>query len=160
MTRTELEHKMAILMGGRAAERVVFDEISTGAADDLARATDIARAMVLRYGMSESLGNVTYDRERATFLEPGMPISQSRDYSEQTAREVDVSVRKLIDQAFEHAIAILQMNRELLDRTADELLKTETLNQPQIAILKRAILNESTPPIESIDPNSLRLLQK
>ena len=160
MTRTELEHKMAVLMGGRAAERVVFDEISTGAADDLARATDIARAMVLRYGMSESLGNVTYDRERATFLEPGMPISQSRDYSEQTAREVDVSVRKLIDQAFEHAIAILQMNRELLDRTADELLKTETLNQPQIAILKRAILNKSAPPIESIDPNGLRLLQK
>jgi cell division protease FtsH len=160
MTRTELEHKMAVLMGGRAAERVVFDEISTGAADDLARATDIARAMVLRYGMSESLGNVTYDRERATFLEPGMPISQSRDYSEQTAREVDVSVRKLIDQAFEQAVNILQMNRELLDRTADELLKTETLNQPQIEILKRSILNKSPPPTASIDPSGLRLLQK
>ena len=151
---------MAVLMGGRAAERVVFDEISTGAADDLARATDIARAMVLRYGMSESLGNVTYDRERATFLEPGMPISQSRDYSEQTAHEVDVSVRKLIDQAFEQAVSILQMNRELLDRAADELLKTETLNQPQIEILKRSILNKSPPPTASIDPSGLQLLQK
>ncbi len=140
MTRTELEHKMAVLLGGRAAEQVVFSEISTGAADDLARATDIARAMVLRYGMSEALGNVTYDRERSTFLEPGIPMPQTRDYSEQTAHAVDAAVRALIDQAFEHAVAILQLNRALLDRTAEELLKTETLNQPQIETLKRAIV--------------------
>ncbi len=140
MTRTELEHKMAVLLGGRAAEQVVFSEISTGAADDLARATDIARAMVLRYGMSEALGNVTYDRERSTFLEPGIPMSQTRDYSEETAHAVDGAVRALIDQAFEHAVAILQLNRVLLDRTAEDLLKTETLNQPQIEVLKRAII--------------------
>ncbi len=140
MTRTELEHKMAVLLGGRAAEQVVFSEISTGAADDLARATDIARAMVLRYGMSEALGNVTYDRERSTFLEPGIPMSQTRDYSEETAHAVDGAVRALIDQAFEHAVAILQLNRALLDRTAEDLLKTETLNQPQIEVLKRAII--------------------
>jgi len=140
MTRTELEHKMAVLLGGRAAEQVVFSEISTGAADDLARATDIARAMVLRYGMSEALGNVTYDRERSTFLEPGIPMSQTRDYSEETAHAVDAAVRALIDQAFEHAVTILQLNRALLDRTAEDLLKTETLNQPQIEVLKRAIV--------------------
>ncbi|MDO8436847.1 MAG: ATP-dependent zinc metalloprotease FtsH [Nitrosomonadaceae bacterium] len=146
MTRTELEHKMAVLLGGRAAEQVVFSEISTGAADDLARATDIARAMVLRYGMSEALGNVTYDRERSTFLEPGIPMSQTRDYSEETAHAVDGAVRVLIDQAFEHAVAILQLNRALLDRTAEDLLKTETLNQPQIEVLKRAIITEPTLP--------------
>jgi cell division protease FtsH len=146
MTRTELEHKMAVLLGGRAAEQVVFSEISTGAADDLARATDIARAMVLRYGMSEALGNVTYDRERSTFLEPGIPMPQTRDYSEETAHAVDAAVRALIDQAFEHAVAILQLNRALLDRTAEELLKTETLNQPQIEALKRAIVTEPTLP--------------
>jgi cell division protease FtsH len=146
MTRTELEHKMAVLLGGRAAEQVVFSEISTGAADDLARATDIARAMVLRYGMSEALGNVTYDRERSTFLEPGIPMPQTRDYSEQTAHAVDAAVRALIDQAFEHAVAILQLNRALLDRTAEELLKTETLNQPQIEALKRAIVTGPTLP--------------
>lgn len=146
MTRTELEHKMAVLLGGRAAEQVVFSEISTGAADDLARATDIARAMVLRYGMSEALGNVTYDRERSTFLEPGIPMSQTRDYSEQTAHVVDAAVRALIDQAFKHAVTILQLNRALLDRTAEELLKTETLNHPQIEALKRAIITELTLP--------------
>ncbi len=146
MTRTELEHKMAVLLGGRAAEQVVFSEISTGAADDLARATDIARAMVLRYGMSEALGNVTYDRERSTFLEPGIPMSQTRDYSEETAHAVDGAVRALIDQAFEHAVAILQLNRALLDRTAEDLLKTETLNQPQIEVLKRAIITGPTLP--------------
>lgn len=68
MTRKELENKMAVLLGGRAAERLVFDEISTGASDDLARATDIARAMVLRYGMSEAIGNVVYDREQMAFF--------------------------------------------------------------------------------------------
>ena len=69
MTRAELESKIAVLLGGRAAEQVVFGEISTGAANDLARVTDIASAMVLRYGMSEALGNVVYDRERASFLQ-------------------------------------------------------------------------------------------
>ena len=147
MTRTELEHKMAVLLGGRAAEREVFSEISTGAADDLARATDIARAMVLRYGMSETLGSVVYDRERSTFLQPGIPMPQTRDYSEETARAIDDAVHALIDQAFECAVAILQLNRALLDRTAEELLKTETLNQPQIEALKREIVIGSTPPV-------------
>jgi cell division protease FtsH len=144
MTRAELENKMAVLLGGRASEHVVFNEISTGAADDLARATDIARAMVLRYGMSEALGNVAYDRERSTFMQPGIPMPQSRDYSESTAKLVDSAVLALIEKAFEKAVAILQINRTLLDRTAEELLKTETLNQPQIELLKHEIVAEST----------------
>ena len=77
MTRAELEHKMAGLLGGRASEKLVFDEISTGAADDLAKATDIARAMVLRYGMSDALGNVAYDRDRQPFLQPAYPSRRS-----------------------------------------------------------------------------------
>jgi cell division protease FtsH len=144
MTRAELENKMAVLLGGRASEHVVFNEISTGAADDLARATDIARAMVLRYGMSEALGNVAYDRERSTFMQPGIPMPQSRDYSESTAKLVDSAVLALIEKAFEKAVAILQINRTLLDRTAEELLKTETLNQPQIELLKHEIVAGST----------------
>src|ERR1700719_1536000 len=110
MTRAELEHKMAALLGGRAAEQLVFREISTGAADDLARATDIARAMVLRYGMSEALGNVTYDRDRSLFLQPGVPMPQERVYSEDTAHDVDAAVRAFIDRAFAQAFAILQRN--------------------------------------------------
>src|SRR4051794_37305295 len=85
MKREELENKMAVMMGGRAAEQVIFNEVSTGATDDLVRATDLARAMVLRYGMSDALGNVAYDRERSAFLQPGIPMQQSREYSEKTA---------------------------------------------------------------------------
>jgi cell division protease FtsH len=142
MTRVELENKMAVLLGGRAAEQVVFNEVSTGASDDLMRATDIARAMVLRYGMSDALGHVAYDRERSAFLQQGFPMPQSRDYSEETANKIDAAVRVLVDQALERAVGILRKNRKLLDQTAEELLKTETLNQPQIETLKQAIIHE------------------
>lgn len=145
MTRVELLNKMAVLLGGRAAEQVVFQEVSTGAADDLVRATDIARAMVLRYGMSETLGNVAYEREQSTFLQPNMPIPQNRNYSEETANKIDIAVRVLVDQALERAINILQINRALLDQTAEALLKTETLNQPEIFMLKQAIISQAMP---------------
>jgi cell division protease FtsH len=140
MTRPELEYKMAGLLGGRASEQLVFREISTGAADDLARATDIARAMVLRYGMSEALGNVTYDRDRSPFLQPNVPAPQERNYSEETAEAVDRAVRQLVDGAFQQAFGILQQNRSLLDRTAAALLETETLDEPAIERLKGEIV--------------------
>ncbi len=131
---------MAVLLGGRAAEQIVFDEVSTGAADDLVRATDIARAMVLRYGMSEALGNVAYDREQSAFLQPNVPMPQSRNYSEETANKIDIAVRVLVDQALERAINILQSNRGLLDQAAQDLLQKETLNQPEILKLKQGIV--------------------
>jgi len=140
MTRPELEHKMAGLLGGRAAERLVFDEVSTGAADDLARVTDIARAMVLRYGMSEALGNVAYDRDRSPFLQPNFPVPQERNYSEETSEAVDRAVRQLVDGAFQKAFGVLQQNRALLDRTAAALLETETLDEPAIERLKIEIV--------------------
>src|SRR5271168_1129543 len=140
MTRPELEYKMAGLLGGRASEQLVFREISTGAADDLARVTDIARAMVLRYGMSEALGNVAYDRDRSPFLQPAFPMPQERSYGEGTAEAVDRAVRGFVDRAFTLATQVLQRNRALLDRTAAALLQTETLNEPEIEQLKREIL--------------------
>jgi cell division protease FtsH len=146
MTRVELENKMAVLLGGRAAEQLVFGEISTGAADDLARVTDIARAMVLRYGMSEALGSVAYDRDRSPFLQPNFPIPQERSYSEETAHAVDAAVRTLVDDALKHAAAILQRNRALLDRTAVALLETETLNEPDIEKLKQTIVRDGPAP--------------
>ena len=139
MTRAELGYKMAGLLGGRAAEQLVFGEISTGAADDLARVTDIARAMVLRYGMSEALGNVVYDRDRSPFLQPNIPVPQERIYSEGTAEAVDSAVRELVDGAFRTASAILQQNHVLLDRTAAALLETETLDEAAIERLKSEI---------------------
>ena len=140
MTRHELENKMAVLLGGRAAERLIFDEISTGAADDLARATDIARAMVLRYGMSEALGSVAYDRDRSPFLQPNFPMPQERNYSEDTAHSVDGAVRTLVDAALQRASVILERNHALLDQTAVALLKTETLEEPEITRLKRQVI--------------------
>jgi len=140
MSKAELQNKMSVLLGGRAAEQIVFNEISTGAADDLARATDIARAMVLRYGMSDALGHVAYDREQSAFLQPNVSMPQARYYSEDTANKVDNAVRELIDQALARSVGILQANRALLDRSADALLKTETLNAPEIEKLKQAIV--------------------
>jgi cell division protease FtsH len=143
MTRAELENKMAVLLGGRAAEQLVFGELSTGAADDLARITDIARAMVLRYGMSEALGSVAYDRDRSPFLQPNFPVPQERSYSEETAHAVDGAVRTLVDHALEHAAAILRRNRELLDRTVVALLETETLNEREIELLRGQVAVEA-----------------
>jgi cell division protease FtsH len=145
MTRAELEHKMAGLLGGRAAEQLVFHEFSTGAADDLARVTDIARAMVLRYGMSEALGNVVYDRDRSPFLQPNIPVPQERSYGEGTAEAVDSAVRELVNRAFQAATSILQQNRALLDRTAASLLETETLDEAAIEHLKSEITKAALP---------------
>jgi cell division protease FtsH len=154
MTRAELENKMAGLLGGRASEQLVFGEISTGAADDLAKATDIARAMVLRYGMSEALGNVTYDRERSPFLQPNVPLPQERNYSDETAEAVDRAVRQLVDGAFGRAFGILQQNRALLDRTAAALLESETLEEPAIERLKRDIVTAPALPAAAAVPVS------
>jgi cell division protease FtsH len=132
MTRAELENKMAVLLGGRAAEQLVFEHLSTGAADDLAKVTDIARAMVMRYGMHAKLGHVAYEAERPAFLQvPGMPPA-TRDYSEDTAREIDNAVRELVQAAFEKALAILRAQRETLDRGARELLVKETLGEEDL----------------------------
>jgi len=127
MTRGELENKIAVLLGGRAAEKLVFGHLSTGAADDLSKATDTARDMVTRYGMDEKLGYVTYDADRGGFLGPGIPAPSERRYSEDTARDIDCAVRDIIHSVFERTIAILERNREVLERCAGRLLEKETL---------------------------------
>ena len=144
MTKKELQNKMSVLLGGRAAEQIVFNEISTGASDDLVRATNIAQAMVLNYGMSDALGQVAYDREQSQFLQPNASLPTARNFSDETANKVDSAVRELINQALERAINILQTNRALLDEAAESLLKTETLNAPEIETLKQAIQREET----------------
>ncbi|HXQ41447.1 MAG TPA: ATP-dependent zinc metalloprotease FtsH [Candidatus Udaeobacter sp.] len=134
MSSQELESKMAVLLAGRAAEMLVFQELSTGAADDLAKATDIARAMVARYGMVAKLGHVTYDREQSTFLGgPAMP--PPRTYSEETAHEIDMAVHDLIEGAYQKATAILTERRATLLEGAKQLLEHETLNEEDLAKL-------------------------
>ena len=130
MSKEELENKMSVLMGGRAAESLVFGEFSTGAADDLNKATDIARSMVMRYGMDETLGHAIYAEDRPTFLEgtPAQPSMRIPWYSQETAREIDTAVRQLVGRAFERATSVLKKHRKELDETARLLLKRETLN--------------------------------
>jgi cell division protease FtsH len=132
MTRQELENKMSVLLGGRAAEHVVFNEISTGAADDLQKVTDIARSIVMRYGMDEKLGNVAYDQERSNFLGVSGMSAQPRDHSEETAREIDCAVRKIVQTAFSRAVDILVRRRSDLEHGAGTLLEKETLTEEDL----------------------------
>jgi cell division protease FtsH len=132
MTREELQNKMAVLLGGRAAEMLVFNEISTGAADDLDKATDIARNMVTRFGMAEKLGQMTYEESYPRFLGQPFAAGTQRNYSEETAREIDCAVRELTDEAREKALAILTAHRQLLERGARLLLERETLHEEDL----------------------------
>ncbi|HSH43932.1 MAG TPA: AAA family ATPase, partial [Arenicellales bacterium] len=136
MTRQELENKIAVMLGGRAAEKLVFDHLSTGAADDLAKATDIARSMVTRYGMDEKLGYVTYEETKPRFLDnqPGA-ASNLEHLSEATRSSIDEAVRRIIRTVFDRAFAILEENRDILDRCARELLEKETLDQAELEAL-------------------------
>jgi cell division protease FtsH len=138
MTREELENKMAVLLGGRAAEEVVFGHLSTGAADDLAKVTDIARSMVMRYGMVKSLGNVAYDEERSPFL-ANQILQKNRDYSEQTAREIDVAVRDIVKLAYDKALGILSREKALLEGWAKRLLEKETLAERELEELRTSV---------------------
>jgi cell division protease FtsH len=139
MTREELENKIAVLLGGRAAEKLVFGELSTGAADDLAKVTDIARDMVARYGMLEELGYVAYDPNPPRFLEnPGAP-AQRPQVSEHTARRIDDAVRNLVMGVFERTYKLLEANRDVLERTARALLEKETLDEAAIAELTQGL---------------------
>jgi len=139
MTREELEGKMVVLLGGRAAEHVVFGHLSTGAADDLAKVTDIARSMVTRYGMATELGPVSLEESRPGFL-GGVPQAgwHEREYSEETAREVDCAIRHIVESAFSRAVEVLGKNRALLERAARLLLEKETLTETELLQFKPA----------------------
>ena len=138
MTREELENKMAVLLGGRASEQLIFNHLSTGAADDLGKATNIARSMVTQYGMDEKLGQVVYQENAPLFLE-GVPGYNKRDFSEETAREIDCAVRTLVNNAFEKATNILISNRDVLERGAKMLLEKETLTETELNTLQQQI---------------------
>ncbi len=146
MTRTELENRIAVLLGGRAAEKVIFDHLSTGASDDLAKATEIGRGMVMRYAMIPSLGQVSYETEPSGFL--GTPGFRERRHSEETAREIDCAVRAILDQAFERAVASLTENRDVLDEMSKHLLEAETLDEAALAPFFARVVR-STPPAPS-----------
>jgi cell division protease FtsH len=134
MARGEMLDRMTVLLGGRAAESLIFPDISTGAADDLMRATDMARAMVVRYGMDTKLGQVTYEPETSRFLGGGQEW-RPRQYSEQTAAGIDAAIRDLVEAAYNRARAILQANMPALREGAAELLRDESIAGERLAVL-------------------------
>ena len=144
LTKTDLSARITGLLGGRVAEDIVFNEISTGASSDIERATKIAREMVMSYGMSD-LGPIQYEHSGGNvFL--GRDYSNSSNYSGQIAFEIDKEVRRIIDEAYDHAKRLIQENRELMDRLVDALLEFETLTAENIQnIVEGRAYNESAP---------------
>lgn len=135
MTKEELEHKIAVLLGGRAAEKLIFDHLSTGAADDIARATDIARNMVTRYGMDPAIGFVVYEDNQPTFLGQHGHGVNGCQISDSTAQQIDLSVRTIIDETFARTLRIMEVNRPILERCAKVLLEKETLLEKELVEL-------------------------
>jgi cell division protease FtsH len=127
ITVRELKDRMVVLLAGRAAEDVVFAEVSTGAADDLAKVTDIARQIVTRFGMTEALGQAVLERKSQTYLGDQTIGVREKDYSDETAREIDVAVKHLIDDSYTRAKTLLCERRALLSQGAQLLLEKETL---------------------------------
>jgi cell division protease FtsH len=147
MTRSDLLSQLAVLLGGRSAEEIAFGEISTGAQNDLQRATDIARSMVTEFGMSDELGAVNYNgHRRATFLD--MPFGPERgNYAEDTAIKIDVEVKRILTEAHETARRILRDRRETLDRLSERLLDKEVIEADEL----KAIMG----PVPEKDPGTV-----
>jgi cell division protease FtsH len=148
MSRRDLQNQLAVLLGGRTAEGIAFDEVSTGAQNDLMRATDIARAMVTQYGMSDAIGPVNHDSQhRSPFLEtPFMPERGS--YAEETARIIDAEVKRIIEGAESEAKRILNGRRETLSQLSIRLLEKEVIEGDEL----RALMGPIEPPAESAAP--------
>jgi cell division protease FtsH len=135
--RTKFEADLVTMLGGRAAEQAVFDQLTTGAGNDLERATDLARKMVMEYGMSDALGPMTFgEREELVFL--GRNIAEHRNYSESVARQIDEQVRRIITKAYDRALEVMATYRNVLDKVAEELILKETLGEAEVEALLAA----------------------
>jgi cell division protease FtsH len=145
ISKEDLENRMAVLCGGRAAERLVFGRISTGAADDLQKVTDIARSMVTRYGMDDTVGPISYERESRSFLGGPLEPPPQRNYSEATAQAIDREVHNLVESAMQGATAILTERRGTLERGAQILLERETLSGEDLQELLRETPKQPVP---------------
>ncbi len=132
--RTKFEAELVTMLGGRAAEETVFARITTGASNDLERATELARKMIMEYGMSDDLGPMTYgEREEMVFL--GRSIAEHRNYSEAVARKIDAEVRQVISRAYSRALEVMTTHRNLLDNLAQQLIQRETLSEEDVDAL-------------------------
>ncbi len=146
MSRDELVNRIVVLLSGRAAEELIFQQISTGASDDLVKSTDIARAMVMRFGMDPTLGQIAYETERNSMMPTRTPDFRPRSYSEDTAASIDVAVRNLVDNAYQLARRILASNESLLRRSAADLLQQETLTGGQLDAISTVVNRSAIEP--------------
>jgi cell division protease FtsH len=145
MTKSELENKIAMLLGGRAAEELIYREVSTGAQDDLLKATDVAKSMVKVYGMSDALGQVCFERDRQPlYLQTGQPSSPG-DYSEDTARAIDAEIRRIIDAQYERVRILLQRQEATLREAAALLLGKETMSGEELRTIMAKQAASPTP---------------
>ncbi len=141
--RTFLLNSIAILFGGRVAEKLIFDEITTGAGNDIERASELARKMVCEWGMSDELGPMSYGKkEEQIFL--GREIAQHRDYSEQTAQKIDAAVKKIIIEANDKVTCLLEENKDILKALADDLLEKETITLDDMDRIINRLRGEQT----------------
>jgi cell division protease FtsH len=157
-SKKQLEDRLCHAMGGRAAERLVFEHLTTGAANDLEQATNIARSMVTRFGMSEKLGPLTFGKkEEMIFL--GRELSTHKDYSEQTQVLIDQEVREIIERADQMAVKLLRENQDKLHVLANTLLERETLDGDE---MDRVLRGEKLEPVQRNDggPNADATLEK
>jgi cell division protease FtsH len=129
----ELDDQLAVSLGGQAAESIAFGTVSTGAHDDLISATELARRMVREWGMSEELGHLAWGSTSAVFL--GEDLIQTRDYSDETARQIDEATERILDRQARRARAVLEQNRAVLDAVAHALIEHETLEGAEVAAL-------------------------
>jgi cell division protease FtsH len=137
MTKQELLDRLAVLLGGRVAEELIFGEVSTGAHDDLAKATDIAKSMVKEFGMSDRIGHVTYEKERKSMFLDISPDAHSRDYSEQTAREIDNEIKRIVEDMYGKVKETLSEKKGLLQEIAQILLDKEVIDGEELRRLVR-----------------------
>jgi cell division protease FtsH len=144
LTRTELLERLDVLLGGRTAEEIVFGEVSTGAQDDLQRATDIARQMITRYGMSEELGLATFEAPRQPlFLQ--VPTGATKEYSEETARVIDAAIQKLLEAAHARVWETLIAKRDILESLATLLMQQEVVDRSALDRLLATSVPEDGP---------------
>ena len=150
MTRSELLDKLAILLGGRIAEEIIFDEISTGAQNDLQKATDIASSMVKEYGMSEKLGNVTFEKNRRPLFMPG-PFPSPKDYSDEKASQIDREIESIMSEGTERVRKIIKERKSYLEHLAKSLQEKEVLEKEEILEVMKGLPPEIPPNAVSDD---------
>ncbi len=135
MTKKELLDKLAVLLAGRVSEEIIFGEVSTGAHDDLSKATDIAKSMVKEFGMSEKIGHITYEKERKSMFLDISRDSSSKDYSEETSREIDTEIKRIIESAYDMVKRTLMDKKDLLEKVARILLEKEVIEGEELRTL-------------------------